>query len=86
MIHSLAGGNIGKERYFDFALVDILDLPHKGDKVWYISKIGIKQGDGVLVPLRGQIVKAKVLRVDKNVSSYSSPVPVKLAKEIIKKV
>ena len=86
MIHSLAGGNIGKERYLDFALVEIIEELFSGDKVWYISKQGLKQGDVVLVPLRGKNVKAKILRIDKNVSSYLSPVPIRLAKEIIRKV
>ena len=87
MIHSLAGGNIGKEQYLNFALVEILDGVFKGDKAWYISKIlGLKAEDEVLVSYSNNQVKAKVIRVDKNVSSFASPVPVKKAKVIIKKI
>ena len=87
MIHSLAGGNIGKEDYFNFALVEILDESYQGDKAWYISKIlGLKAEDIVLVLYNNVQVKAKVIRIDRNVSSFSSPVPVKRAKEVIKKL
>lgn len=86
MIHSLAGGNIGKEKYYNFAKVEIMESESTGEKYWYISKLGINVNDEVVVPLKGRIVKGKVLRIDKNVSSYSSPIPTKLAKEIIKKV
>ena len=86
MIHSLAGGNIGKEKFFDFAKVEILEGENLGKIFWYIAKPGIKVSDEVLVSLKGLTVKAKILRIDKNVSSYSSPIPTKAAKEIIKKV
>ena len=86
MIHSLAGGNLGKEKFLDFALVEILDEPFKENKFWYLSKVGLKKGDNVLVSLKGVQTKGQILRIDKNVSSYASPIPVKMAKEIIKKV
>ena len=82
MIHSLAGGNLGNESYFDFALVEV----EIGGKYWYISKLGVKQGDLVMVPLKGEIVKGKVIRIDKNVSSYNSPIPIKMAKQIKGKI
>ena len=85
MIHSLAGGNLGNERYLDFALVEIIEGAFVASKAWYISRAGVNLGDEVLVSYRGLNVKAKVLRIDKNVSSYSSPIPVKSAKQIIKK-
>ena len=87
MIHSLAGGNLGKEQYFNFAFVEILEVENKGKKFWYISKIlGLKKDDIVLVPFFNIEVQAKVIRVDKNVSSYSSPIPIKKAKVIIRKI
>ena len=86
MIHSLAGGTLGKEKLLDFALVEILDEQFKGNKFWYLSKAGLKQGDNVWVFLKGVQTKGKILRIDKNVSSYASPIPLKMAKEIIKKV
>ena len=87
MIHSLAGGNIGKEQFYDFAFVEILEGENQGKKAWYISKLfGLKKDDVVLVPFLNVEVKAAVIRVDKNVSSYASPVPTKKAKTIIKKI
>ena len=87
MIHSLAGGNIGKEQYFNFAFVEILEGENKGRKAWYIANIiGLKQEDVVLVSFYNLETKAKVVRVDKNVSSFSSPIPIKHAKTIIKKL
>lgn len=86
MIHSLAGGMIGKEEYFDFALVEILEAPHLKEKYWYISKPGLKLGDTVLVCVKGKEIKAVILRIDKNISSYNSPIPLRVSKHIIKRV
>ena len=86
MIHSLAGGNIGNEIYSNFALVEVLEGEFKGSKAWYITKINLKQEDVVVVPYGSNNVKAKIVRVDKNVSSFSSPIPIKKAKQVIKKV
>ena len=86
MIHSLAGGNLGNEQYLDFALVEIVDGKNVG-KFWYKTKLrGLNIGDIVLVEFGREKVKAKVVRVDKNVSSFASPIPIKKAKEIIKKL
>jgi len=87
MIHSLAGGNIGKEQYLNFAFVEIIEGDNTGRKAWYISNInGLKQDDIVLVSFFNLETKAKVIRIDKNISSYSSPVHIKHAKTIIKKL
>lgn len=87
MIHSLAGGNIGKEIFSNFAFVEIIEGENVGKKYWYITKIiDLKSEDIVLVPYGISLVKARVIRVDKNVSSFSSPIPIKRAKQIIKKV
>ena len=89
MIHSLAGGDVRDIRYCDFAKVQILEGVHTGDIFWYITEVkGLKAQDKVIVPLGASNIEtlAVVLRVDKNVSAYSSPVPVKRAKKVIKKV
>lgn len=87
MIHSLAGGSLGKEIYSNFAFVEILEGENIGKKAWYISKImGLKAEDLVLVSYFNLEVKAKVIRVDKNVSSFASPIPIKKAKAIIRKI
>ena len=87
MIHSLAGGSLGKEIYLDFALVEILEGLNKGNKFWYISKIqNLSKGDIVLVSVLDKQIKGSVIRVDKNVSYYQSPIPVKRAKTIIRKI
>lgn len=89
MIHSLAGGELGNHQILDFAKVELLEGIRKGDICFYISKVSdLKAGDEVVVPfgVNNNLIKAKVLRIDKNVSSFSAPVPIKKAKEIFKKV
>lgn len=86
MIHSLAGGSLGKSSVNDFAKVKILEGALKDSWFWYITEIkGLKEGDQVIVPLgeRNERVKGEVLRIDKNVSNFSSPVPTNRAKKII---
>lgn len=86
VIHSLAGGEIRELQVADFAKVEIIeDGVHKGAKLWYISEIRtLKKGDLVLVPLgtNNQLVRAKVERIDKQVNSQVSPVPMKRAKKV----
>lgn len=87
MIHSMAGGMLGKVEYSDFAKVEILQGNMEGKLLWYKSTISnLKVGDEVIVPLdRFNInVLGKVVRIDKNVSSQASPVPFSKAKSIIK--
>lgn len=87
MIHSLAGGSLGKTSVNDFAKVKILEGELKDNWFWYITEIkGLKEGDQVVVPLgdRNERVKGEVLRIDKSVSNFSSPVPTRRAKKIIK--
>ena len=89
MIHSMAGGRLGKVEYNDFAKVRLLEGECQGMAFFYISKITLlKAGDEVLVPVGASNVMTKgvVERVDKNVSSQCSPVPVKKAKMISKKL
>lgn len=87
MIHSLAGGDIGKTTFDDYAKVELL-APFSG-VYWYksnISDIGV--GDKVLVPYgkNDALVQAVVLRIDKSISSQNSPIPSKRAKYIFQKI
>ncbi len=86
MIHSMAGGDIKNLRYADFVKVEILEGESVGSKFFYLSIDGVIEGMVVLVPVGVNNVptKAKVLRVDKNVNSQVSPVPIKCAKSVIK--
>ena len=87
MIHSLSGGVMKEKQVFDFAKVEILDDYYSG-VFWYVSTIkGLKENDIVLVPFKdGSItLKAKVLRVDKNVKEQNFPIPIKKLKNIIGK-
>ena len=88
MIHSLSGGILKNEDYADFVKVEIIDKNFGEGFYWYKNEISdIKINDIVIVPV-GQLnnlVKAKVVRIDKNVSSYNSPIPFKRAKYIYSK-
>lgn len=87
MIHSLAGGDIRGDKFFDFAKVEILDGESKGDIRWYTFLIfGLEVGDIVVVPNGYSTTKAKVLQIDRKVSSFSAPIPPKHAKEILYKL
>ena len=86
MVHSMAGGTLGKEVFCDFAKVRLLEGDHIGEIYWFIALKDVGVGNKVIVPfgLRNELLMGEVLRVDKNVSSYSSPIPVKMAKKIVK--
>ena len=89
MIHSMAGGKLGSVEYNDFAKVRIIEGEEEGKAFFYITKIiGLKEGDLVVVPVGFANVqtKGKVERIDRAVSSQNSPVSVKRAKYIIKKL
>lgn len=88
MIHSLAGGNLGKVKFADFAKVQLLEGSNKNEIYWYVTKITLIENDVVLVPFgkNNALVKARVLRVDKNVSSQVSPIPFSHAKEVYNKI
>lgn len=89
MIHSEAGGELRGEKFFDFAKVEILEGVHKGKNFWFISTIfDLCENDIVLVPVEmiKMGIKGKVIRIDKNVSSFCSPIPVKHAKYVLRKI
>lgn len=87
MIHSLAGGELGENKVYNFAKLEFKDC--KGEFFWFICPFdNIKAGDYVLAPF-GKIdepKKAKVIRVDKNVNGKSTPISTKIAKTIYKKL
>lgn len=89
MIHSEAGGKIRGESYYDFVKVEILEGEQSGKHFWYIiENLDVQVGDLVLVSV-GVVkmgTKAKVVQIDKNVSSFSSPISVKHAKFVLRKV
>ena len=89
MIHSEAGGEIRGEDYYDFAKVKILEGAESGKELWFLTTIfGLKVGDKVLVPV-GMIkmgTLGEVVRVDTNVSNFCSPVGIKRAKYVLRKV
>ena len=89
MIHSLSGGVLRKEDFADFVKVEIIDNKNVNGVYWYKSEIyQLEVGDIVLVPfgVSNILVKAKVVRIDKNISSYNSPVSFKRAKYIYSKL
>ena len=88
MIHSLAGGKIKNLDFADFVKVEILKGLDAGKIMWFITDIfDLDINDKVLVPLgpNNSPTVAKVLKIERNLSSQLSPIPIKRAKEIIKK-
>ena len=82
MIHSLSGGELKINNSYDFAKVENLN---NGDIYWYISPFPfLKINDIVLVPLKENQIKGRVIRIDKNVSEQSFPIPIKKMRKIIK--
>lgn len=89
MIHSLAGGELKENKCFDFAKVQILEGMQKDALLWYVCNLAnVKQDDIVIVPIgkNNFLVKAKIIRIDKNVNQQCAPVRINLAKEILKKL
>lgn len=80
MIHSLSGGIVKGEDFFDFAKVEI-----DGEGVfWFVDPFGLKEGDIVVVPFgKNATETGKIVRIDKHVSSFAAPISVKSAKEIL---
>lgn len=86
MIHSLAGGKIRDLDFADFVKVKLIDT--EPDKIlWYTTDlIDLNEGDTVLVPFGAQSAQAIVLKIERNLSSQVAPIPIKRAKNIIKKI
>lgn len=85
MIHSMAGGKLQEIDFVNLAKVEIIDGVFKGEIYWYITEIvALKENDFVYVPFgkNNTLLKAKVLRIDKNVSTRTTPIPFKRLKKI----
>ncbi len=88
MIHSLAGGKLKDLEYADFVKVS---FEYSGEKKlgWYITDlIDLSIGDRVIIPYGFPCMEVEgfVEKIERNVSSQVSPIPIKRAKFIIKKV
>ena len=87
MIHSLAGGVIKDLGIYDFAKVEFVEGENVGSIGWYINPfIQLKVDDIVLVPvgMSVKLVRAKVIKIERNVSEQDAPLSAKRAKEIFK--
>lgn len=87
MIHSLAGGDLSQLSINDFAKVELLEGDQVGCIYWYITQIPeLKVNDLVLVPfgIRDVLIKAKVIKIERNLSNQVAPIPLKKAKKIYK--
>ena len=88
MIHSLAGGKLKDLEYADFVKVC---FEYLGEKKlgWYITDlIDIAVGDHVIIPYGYPSVEIEgtIEKIERNLSSQVSPIPIKRAKHIIRKV
>lgn len=89
MIHSLAGGSFKEKRILDFCKVEIIENICSGMILWYICEgLDLMVGDKVIVPVgrNNSHLRAKVLRVDKSCVEGQTPVPLNMAKEVIRKI
>ena len=88
MIHSMAGGRLGKLQSADFVKVRFLEGPNSGDVAFYMCDISVGVGDIVVVPYgaSSETIRAEVLRMDKNVLSDRSPIPFARAKKVLSKI
>lgn len=87
MIHSLAGGVIKDLGIYDFAKVEFLEGENAGGIGWYINPfIQLQVNDIVLVPfgVGSKLVRARVLKIERNVNEQVAPISVKRAREIFK--
>lgn len=85
MIHSLSGGVLSEDGYHTVVKVKFFGE----DKVGYFlcDDFRVSVGDKVVVESLGcGTEEGEVLRVDKNVSEKCSPVPVKRARKVLKKL
>mgnify|MGYP006916089930 CR=1 FL=1 len=87
MIHSLSGGFVRELEYADFVKVKILTGESVGMLFWYKTDlIDIKIGDKVEVLLKGQPVEGEIVKIERNQSNQTAPIPIKRAQSIIKKL
>lgn len=87
MIHSLAGGKLAELNYNDYVKVEIMEGENVGKRFWYKrGDVDIAVDDIVIVPLINKEVKARVIRIEYNLSSQLSPIPSNKTKYIISKL
>ena len=89
MIHSLAGGELAKNKVADLAKVKIIDGIYANKIFFYINELSkLKISDIVNVPVGTYNTKARaeVLKIYYNVSYDLSPVPFNRLKKIISKI
>lgn len=85
MIHSLSGGIIKDYGSYVFVKVVFDDAP---TPYWYVSDFDVEPGDRVSAP-KGRAntpTAATVVKVESNVSGQVTPVPLKSAKRLLKKL
>ena len=83
MIHSMGGGILSEYGTYTFAKV-LLDGEEK--PYWYVCDFEIAEGDRVVAPFGAAGRPAIVLRVEHNVSGQVSPIPIKRAKKLLRKL
>lgn len=85
MIHSMSGGVLSEYGSYMFVKVKFDD---DEKPYWYVCDFEVDEGDRVCAPFgAGGLGKpATVLRVEKNVSGQVSPIPIKRAKKLLRKL
>lgn len=87
MIHSLSGGVLDGDGYHTIVKVNADFQGEKRIGFYVCDEFRVVAGDKVIVETRdGSSAEGEVLKVDKNVSEKCSPVPIKRALKIIKKL
>lgn len=86
MIHSCAGGELYNQQIVNLAKVKING---KDETFWYLNNVkNVEVGDVVLVPfgIIDELHRATVLELLNNVNTQISPIKIKNAKQIVKKL
>ncbi len=85
MIHSLSGGVIRENGYYDFAKVIFCDAPYNDRPYWYLCPFfEAKEGDFVYAPVGkdGRLFRAQIVKMERSVNEQTAPVPMNRIKEI----
>lgn len=85
MIHSLSGGVIADNGYYTFVKVVFEDERYADRPYWFVSPTSsVEVGNAVLASPSKQspALRARVVKVEKNVSSQCSPIPMNRITEI----
>lgn len=85
MIHSLSGGVLSEDGYHTVVKVGLVGEEKSG--YFLCDDFRVAVGDKVIVEtFGGGTAEGEVIRVDKNVSEKCSPVPIKRARKVLKKI